>query len=397
MPTLIELRAQSPTPVHGYLAIDSLVGGAAHGGLRIADDVSADLLQEAATTMTLKYGFAHLPVGGAKAGIVAPLEIDAEARKALLTSFGIALRPYLQQGVYVPGEDMGSSEADIEVLMRAAGLKPLPRSLMYSTSGYFTGVGVCATALATAAHLGINPTDLRVVVEGLGAVGSSAVAAFHSHGVRVLAVSTSRGAVFNPEGLDIPLLLQMRQEDGNDVVNRDGLGEPIAPVDVASIDCEAFIPCAIMHSIDMRRVRLFRARMLVPGANVPCTTEAERVLTQRGVVVVPDFAANCGGVLGSSIVRAGLPQREVATIVARRQEKEISALLEESRRRNTAVRTVATELSRERFDRARRAYERPGLTGRVFRVGVALHRRGLVPRRMLAPVARWYFVRRLHH
>jgi len=397
LPTLIEVRAQYPTPVHGYLAIDSLVGGAAHGGLRIADDVSADLLQEAATTMTLKYGFAHLPVGGAKAGIVAPIEIDAEVRKALLTSFGIALRPYLQQGVYVPGEDMGSSETDIEVLMRAAGLKPLPRSLMYATSGYFTGVGVCATTLATAAHLGINPAELRVAVEGLGAVGSSAVAAFHSHGVHVLAVSTSRGAVFNPDGLDVPLLLRMRQEYGNDAVNRAELGDPVPPFDLPTVDCEAFIPCAIMHSIDMRRVRAFRARMLVPGANVPCTVEAERVLTQRGVIVVPDFAANCGGVLGSSISRAGLPQTEVAAIVARRLEREISALLEESRRRNAAVRTVATELAGERFDRARRAYEQPGLTGRVFRVGVALHRRGLVPRRMLAPVARWYFVRRLRH
>ena len=347
--------------------------------------------------MTLKYGFAHLPVGGAKAGIAAPLDVEQEERHALLRSFGIALRPYLERSVYVPGEDMGSSAEDIEVLMRAAGLQPLAGSLMYAASGYFTGVGVCASTLAAAQHVGIEPTALRVVVEGFGAVGASAAAAFHDHGVRVVAVSTSRGALYNDTGLDIPALRQSKQHHGNDVVNQQGLGDFVPPASLSSIDCDAFVPCAVMHSIDMQRVPGFKARLLVPGANVPCTSEAERVLTQRGVMVVPDFVSNCGGVLGSSIARAGISRIEVASVVARRVGTEVADVLARTTEADTPLRTIATELAMQRFNKAKDAFERPSIAGRIFRFGVGLHRRGLVPRPLMAPAARWYFDRRWSH
>ena len=392
--TLIELRAATPTPVHGFLAIDTFVGGAAHGGLRIADDVSADLLKDAARTMTLKYGFAHLPVGGAKAAIHAPLDVDREERHALLRSFGIALRPYLEQKVYVPGEDMGSSAEDIEILMAAAGLKRLPRSLMRAASGYFTGIGVCASTLAAAAHFGLQPADLRVVVEGFGAVGVSAASALYEHGARVVAISTTQGGLHNPKGLDIPRLIQERQRHGNEVVNREGFGDFVARQTLSSIDCNVFVPCAIMHSINMQRVPGFKAQLLVPGANVPCTADAERVLVERGVTVLPDFVANCGGVLGSSISRAGINREAVAPLVAQRLESEVAQLLQRVRESNLALRETATTLAMGRFEAAKASYERPSLPGRVFRFGVELHRRGLIPQPLMAPAARWYFGRR---
>lgn len=370
------------------------MGGAAHGGLRIADDVSGDLLKEAARTMTLKYGLARLPVGGAKAGIVAPFDIAPDQRKALLRAFGIALRPYLESSVYVPGEDMGSSAEDIEEVMRAAGMRPLPRSLMYAASGYYTGVGVCAAVLAAAHHLGIESSDLRVAIEGFGAVGASAAAALHDHGVRVVAVSTSKGGLHDDEGLNIPRLLELKRSLGNDIVDQPEMGTLVPREKLSSITCDAFVPCAIMHSINMQRVPGFKARLLIPGANVPCTTDAERVLTERGVIVVPDFVSNCGGVLGSSISRAGLPEAEVASIVARRVGEEVATLLTETASSKRSLRALATERSMERFTISKDGFERPSMVGRVFRCGVGLHRRGLVPRPLMAPVARWYFDRR---
>ena len=344
--------------------------------------------------MTLKYGFARLPVGGAKAGIVASLDIPSDERRALLRSFGIALRPYLERSVYVPGEDMGSSAEDIEELMRAAGMRPLPRSLIYAASGYYTGVGVCASTLAAAHHIGIQPTELRVVVEGFGAVGASAAAALHDHGVRVVAISTSRGGLHRAEGLDIPRLLELKKTLGNDVVNQPDMGESIPRERLSSILCDAFVPCAIMHSISMQQVPGFKARLLVPGANVPCTADAERVLTERGVIVVPDFVSNCGGVLGSSMSRAGLPEAEVASVVARRVREEVATMLSDAAASDRTPRAVATERSTERFTIAKDGFERPSILGRIFRFGVGLHRRGLVPRPLMAPAARWYFDRR---
>ena len=344
--------------------------------------------------MTLKYGFARLPVGGAKAGIMASLDLPSHERKAMLQSFGVALRPYLAGHIYVPGEDMGSSADDIEELMRAAGMRPLPRSLMYAASGYYTGVGVCASTVAAAHHIGIEPADLRVVIEGFGAVGASAAMAFHQLGARIVAVSTSKGGLRNDRGVDVPRLLELRTSLGNEVVNQHELGDLMAREKLSSIPCDAFVPCAIMHSIDMQRVPGFGARLLVPGANVPCTDDAERVLTERGVTVVPDFVSNCGGVLGSSISRAGLSEAEVASVVARRVADEVATLLSDATANRRTIRAVATELSTERFALAKHSYERPSAVGRLFRLGVGLHRSGLIPRPLMAPVARWYFDQR---
>ncbi len=106
---LIEVHIEGAVPVTGYLALDSFVGGAAHGGLRIANDVTADRLRQAARTMTLKYGWAGLPVGGAKAGLLVSPDATELDRALMLRAFGEAISPYLRNGVYVPGEDMGSS------------------------------------------------------------------------------------------------------------------------------------------------------------------------------------------------------------------------------------------------------------------------------------------------
>ena len=210
----------------------------------------------------------------------------------------------------------------------------------------------------------------------------------------MVAVSTSRGGLYNADGLDIPRLLQERQHHGNDVVNLEGFGDFVRSESLSAIDCDAFVPCAIMHSITMQRVSGFKARLLVPGANVPCTAEAERVLVQRGVTVIPDFVANCGGVLGSSVSRAGVDRPAVASVVARRLTTEVSHLLQAAAQGDKPLRALATETATERFETAEAAYERPSLPGRVFRFGVGLHRRGLIPRPLMAPAARWYFDRR---
>ena len=192
MSLLVEIDASTPEHVRGYLAIDSLVDGQAHGGLRFSDDVSPELLAAAAHTMTLKYGFVQLPVGGAKAAILSSPDLLPEKRRALLYSFGRALQPYLTDGTYVPGEDMGTTAADVEEFVRGAGLRPLPRSLMYIRSGLFTGIGVCTSALALAEVAGVNATPPTVAIEGFGNVGSAAAEEFHRRDAKVIAVSTSK-------------------------------------------------------------------------------------------------------------------------------------------------------------------------------------------------------------
>ncbi len=388
---LIEVRCGGTPEVKGYVAVDSLVAGAAHGGLRISMDATPELLQRAARTMTLKYGWAGLPVGGAKAAIRADSASPAHERTALLLGFGSAVAPYLRSGMYVPGEDMGSSPEDIAAVLRAAGMRPLPRSLMYTSSGEYTGVGVCASALAAARHAGVPAEGMRIVVEGFGNVGSSAAFQFHRSGARVVAISTVLGGLRNDAGLDIPALVDARRELGDAVVRDARFGDCVAPDSLPATPAEVFCPCAIMHSLTMKNAGQLIARIVVPGANVPYTEEADRVLQARGVLAIPDFVANCGGVMGSSMSRGGLAQDRVASVVARRVGGETERLLCAAAEEQRSVRSVATELALKRFYEAKQRYEGRSPGKVAVRAAVAAYRHGLVPRPLLARAAGWYY------
>lgn len=391
MNMLIEVHCGGAQEVTGYVAIDSLVGGAAHGGLRIAMDASPDLLRRAARTMTLKYGWVGLPVGGAKAAIHADSAVSGGQREALLRDFGCAIAPYLRSGMYVPGEDMGSSVDDVTVVFRAAGMRPLPRSLMYTSSGLYTGVGVCASGIAVARHLGIRIDGLRVAIEGFGHVGSSAAFEFHKAGARVVAVSTIAGALRNDAGLDIPALLAAARSRGDQAVTDAGFGDRVPIESVPSTPADVFCPCAIMHTLTIKNAGLLVARIVAPGANVPYTEEADRILQARGIAAIPDFVANCGGILGSSMSRAGLSHERIKSIVSRRVGGETTRLLTAAADEQRTLRSLATEIALKRFHEAQTRFEGRSPGKVIMRAAVSAYRHGLVPRSLLAPAAGWYY------
>ena len=391
MNMLIEVRCESAPEVTGYVAIDSLVDGAAHGGLRLSRDVSPDLLRRAARTMTLKYGWVGLPVGGAKAGILVDPATPAAERESLLRGFGVAIAPYLRSGMYVPGEDMGSSDENVTTVLRAAGMRPLPRSLMYTSSGLYTGVGVCACVCAAARQMGLPQQGLRVAIEGFGNVGSSAALHLHKAGARIVAISTVKGGLRNDAGLDVPALVEGRRTRGDAVVLESSLGDTVTAESVPSTPADVFCPCAVMHSLSLKNAGQVAARLVVPGANVPYTEEAERILQGRGIVAIPDFVSNCGGILGSSMSRAGLSHERVAGIVTRRVEGETTQVLTDAAAEQRTLRSLATEVALRRFHEAKTHYEGRSPVKALARAGVAVYRHGLVPRALLAPVAGWYY------
>ena len=391
MSMFFEVHTDSGVPVTGYLAIDSLVSGEAHGGLRIADDVTPERLRLAARTMTLKYGWVGLPVGGAKAGLLMSHDTSELDRALMLRAFGQAIAPHLRTGRYVPGEDMGSTVDDIRALLKAAGLKPKPRSLMYAESGTFTGVSVCTTALTVTESLKLPAKGLRVTIEGFGNVGSSAAAQFHAAGAKVVGISTVKGALYNENGLDIPTLLSLRRRYGDDAVLRPDAGTPVPAASLIGLPADVFCPCAEMETITVSNALKLSARVVCPGANVPATEEAEALLTRQRVIVVPDFVANCGGVLGSSMSRAGLGREEVTDILQRRLQEQTSLLIMEAREQRRTLREAATELAMQRFDEARERYERNTPAQSFMRFAVGIYRRGLIPGPLLAPLGRRYY------
>jgi glutamate dehydrogenase (NAD(P)+) len=152
-------------------------------------------------------------------------------------------------------------------------------------------------------------------------------------------------------------------------------------------------PCARQHTIHAGNAGRIRARAIVPGANSPCTDAAEEILFRRGILVVPGFVSNSGGVLGGTMDFAGIPAIMIEEFMDKRMGARIASLLAAARRQGVAVREVAVPLALGRAARIQLREQSPNWTARLFRVGLALHRHGLVPRALTGAASRGYFNR----
>jgi len=392
--SLISVTIDEGVKLQGYLAIDSTVNGRCHGGVRMGQDITPDLIARVARALTLKYGFVGLPVGGAKAGIVADSEMPLESKRALLRGFGQAIEPFLKTRSYIPAADLGTSEDDIRFMLSSIGLKPQPRDLTHQLSGFYTGITVFAAAISAARHIGLDLSHASVAIEGFGSVGASVAQAFWEKGIRVVAISTSQGAIYNRKGLDVGELIELRDRVGSHVVNLFSKGEKIDKVQLAELDVDIFSPCAQSYSITSDNANRVAARIVSPGANVPTTLEAEQVLFQRSILCIPDFVANCGSVLGSSMKRTGLREDYIRRFLEERIGQQALEIIEAADKQNIAPGIYARSIAEERFLRARASAERKTIKGKAFSFALDMYRKGIVPYQLVTPIAPRYFARR---
>ncbi len=394
MSTLISVTVTGETSLQGYLAIDATVNGRSYGGVRMASDFSPDSLARAARAKTLKYGLLGLPVGGAKAGIAADPEMPTAMKLEVLRNFGQALKPMLQTGSFVPSDDLGTTNDDIRHMLNSIGLKVQPRTLTDRSSGFYTGITVCAAAVRAAQHIGLDLNRASVAVEGFGSVGSSTAYLLGKHGIKVVAVSTIHGAVYDEAGLDIDELLRLRDRAGNQAVSLYPGGEKIEKSVIAELDVDIFSPCAQSDSITSNNAGRVAARIICPGANAPITPDAEPVLLQRGILSIPDFVANCGGVSGVSMKRTGLKEAYIRRFLEQEIGARIGEIIEAADKENVSLRTFAEGVAEERFLRAKAVAERGNFVSRSFNLGLELYRRGIIPHQLVTPIAPWYFKRK---
>ena len=158
----------------GFLVIDILMGGHCAGGVRMTPTVSEEEVAQLARTMTMKFGFLNIHMGGAKAGIVFSNNKSSEERKAILRAFGEKICFLLKKGTYYPGTDMGTSTEDIELIEKGAGInKASALKVSDGDSGYFTALTAITAAKEAVKHYGLDLSNAKVVIEGFGKVGSS--------------------------------------------------------------------------------------------------------------------------------------------------------------------------------------------------------------------------------
>jgi len=320
--------------VLGYVAIDSTVGGHSCGGLRMLPDIDQAEIQALARSMTLKYGFLGLPQGGAKAGVFGNPEASHQERLERLVEFGQAIAPLLRSRTYVPGSDMGTDSADIRHMLNAVGIRVSYRDLQENSSGYYTALSVRTGVVQSAHHIGLNLLGCTAAIEGFGNVGRPLASLLGDIGVKVIAISTSRGALYNPQGLPVDRLVRLAEEAGSRVVDLYPDAEVIDREKLLELPVDILCPCARWNSLNICNAPRIPAKIICPGANNPITPDAEHALFERGVLCLPDFVTNCGGVLGGTMEFASVSRERISTFINHHIGARIAWLLKEAKSKN---------------------------------------------------------------
>jgi glutamate dehydrogenase (NAD(P)+) len=360
----------------GWIVIDSAVRGESGGGLRMTPTVDEEELGLLARTMTLKYGYLGFPKGGAKAGIRFDPESSPEKARELLGLFGRGARPLLAARSYLPGPDMGTDEAAIRHLLLEGGLPSRGNNLWpWADSGRFTATGLAASFFAAARRLSIPERRLTVLLEGLGSVGLSVARILVRRGVRIVAAANRHGRIYLPEGIDPERWSAFVAAEGADRIALFPGARSVPKEEFLAIQADAFLPCAAIHAVTGATASLLRVRIVAPGANNPLTPDARAALERRNVLVLPDFVANGGGVLGGALAFGGLRPDRVEEMVHDTLARATEALLDEADARGVSPVDLAEKAARARFERTGGA-----LASTVALTAVALRRKHFIPK-----------------
>lgn len=343
------------TGMRGVLVIDNTARGMGKGGTRMSPTLSVQEVARLARTMTWKWAAVDLYHGGAKAGILGdPASPDKEG---ILRAFARALRSEVP-AEYAFGLDMGLSESDAAIFLDELGDRGaatgLPRELgglPYDQLGV-TGFGVAEAADAAAQLIGLPLAGATVAIQGFGAVGQAAAERLSELGACVVAVSTSRGAVVDHDGIDVARMKELRSKVGDDCVLE--YGGAVDLQQALETSAQILIPAAREDVIDRDLAARTSARLIVEGANLPTTLAAREVLQDRGVVLVPDFIANAGGIIAAAHSMDAryspftVDPHRVLSMISDKMRQNTRSVVEQSRRSGTTTHVAANQLAQDR-------------------------------------------------
>ena len=296
----------------GYRVQHNGARGPFKGGIRFSPLVDEQEVRALAETMTYKTALVDIPFGGGKGGVnVNPPDLTQRELEHVTRRYVSRIHLILGPNRDVPAPDMGTNAQTMAWIVdqygRQHGYNPAvvtgkPLELGGSPGReQATGRGVMLITLAAARdHLGKAPADLRVAVQGFGNVGMNAALLLAEQGCTVVAVSDHTGGFYDADGLDLDeMAAYVRREGGDGSLAGYTGAEPVSHADFMGVDCDVLIPAAIESAINAENVDSVQADLVVEGANLPVTPEADRRLQERGVLVVPDILANAGGVIVS--------------------------------------------------------------------------------------------------
>lgn len=341
---------QRSTGLRAVVVVDNTACGPAIGGVRMAPDVSSEEAFRLARAMTLKNAAAGLPHGGGKSVIYGDPKMPLDEKERLIRAFAGAIRDLTD---YIPGPDMGTDELAMAWIHdetgRAVGLPPEIGGIPLDEIGA-TGFGLAAAVDVAAREIGLDLKGARVAVQGFGSVGRHAARFLRDKGAILVAASDSQGTIAAADGLDVAALAALKAA-GRPLKDYSP-GQALDQDAVIDVPCDIWIPAARPDVITAANVGRLNTRLVAEGANIPCTIEAEQALAARGVLVLPDFIANAGGVICAAIEYQRGTQAQAFAAIDEKIRANTQWVLEEARRTGSPPRTAATSLALKRVRRA---------------------------------------------
>ena len=291
----------------GIRVIHNEVLGPSKGGIRYAPDVSVDEVKALAAWMTWKCAVVNVPFGGAKGGVICnPRDMSPGELERLTHRYTANLIDVFGPDRDIPAPDMNTNEQIMAWILDTYSMharrtdnavvtgKPI---LLGGSEGRkeATGRGVMTVTLGAMERLGLRPAQCTVAVQGFGNVGSIAARLLAEQGCTVVAVSDVSGGYYNAAGLDVPALIEYAETHGRSL---EGFpeAEPISNEELLTLDVDVLIPAAKEDQITEDLAPSIKAKIIAEGANGPTTPAADDILTEQGVLVIPDILANAGGV-----------------------------------------------------------------------------------------------------
>lgn len=348
----------------GFLVIDNTALGPGKGGLRMTPDVTVQEVARLARTMTFKNALAAIPFGGAKSGIVWDASKGTEElKRALIQEFARQIKP-LTPKRYISAPDVGTGEKEMAWFVGATGIwnsaTGKPANLCMEVFGKkgekcgiphefgSTGWGV---AHATKTILDILKLDIKkttVAIHGFGNVGTFAFTYLTKMGAKVVAIADKEGAIYSKTGFDAPIIQEVIKQRKSIVNYHDG-AKKVGAEDFWKIPVDVLIPASVTDVINKTNKKDINAKIIVEAGNIPMQENIEEEFFKKGVVLVPDFVANAGGVISSYAEYRGYNPKQMFKTVRDKIVKTTSIVMKKSVEKGINPRQMAMELARKRI------------------------------------------------
>ncbi|MBR9707143.1 MAG: Glu/Leu/Phe/Val dehydrogenase [Candidatus Diapherotrites archaeon] len=343
------------TKMRGWTVLYNTALGPAKGGIRFTKTVDREEVVKLAKVMTWKCALAELPFGGGKSGIIRPrFKVDQERKEKFIKAFSKAIKPICPSR-YIAAPDISTAEREMRIFAEANGDptsctgKPEDMGGIPHELGS-TGFGVHHAALVALKHKGMDIDGATIAVEGFGNVGWFAAKFLVDKGAKLIAVSDSKGTIYNDSGLDFEELAKIKKDSGSVINYRPG--GVVGSNALVELKVDILVTAALPDVINEGNIARVKPKIIVEGSNIPMSMEMEQKLHDKDVLIIPDFVANAGGVISSYIEYKGGTKEEMFAMVEEKIVKNTQMVLDKAKESDILPRDAALFIAKDRVREA---------------------------------------------